>query len=346
MSENDVASHLEYFGYRKTDREVKRFDVTIHIEIKGFTWEEVKGDIDKALKKLAKKYVYQIEKVSHVHAQVRYHAKISMKSSTAARMWRDQCPNLDGFVTATSMKTGDKFSYCMKDDSRIAGPWRDKKEVLSKDLEKELQLIENNPRPWQGDIFDDVKVWEKTDTFGVIIDVFGLGGKSAVAKLIQARGWGIAVPSSLEPKEMIEYVSSLMNQQDGWEPNCVWLDIPRATDKRSYKKLAAGIEQIKTGLVMDHRYAAAPTLTRGPKVWVTCNDNGILPFWSAKRVVPFLVNSDYELIPYEESEYFKQKETYAEMQEHEKQVSHIIVRGLLKKVMTEKFYNIVLEYYK
>lgn len=358
MTENaveDVEFLMEKNGkkgcwtYRDTTKEVFRFDLTI--ALCGVEWTKAKAMVDMALLKLrTKRYVYQLEegdKTRFKHFQLREHAKIKMRTYTRMLMWKELCPELGGCVTGTSKNTGAQFSYCMKEDTRVEGPWRDG--TTNKSVEEEILTMVNHPYPWQELIMDDIKTWSKTNTFNVIVDPFGMAGKSTMALWIQYKGLGIAVPA-LDAGEMVSYVASYMVQHEGWEPNVVWLDLTRATRKGDMAKLAGGVEQIKTGMVMDKRYKATVVTMRSPKVWVSANSPNILKMWSYKRVRGYLIQ-DGMLIDYDEDTFIKQVELYEKQKKDEiigNRVSGMVLDGFLRKFISREFgvLSLIQEYYK
>ena len=110
-------------------------------------WDTIDSqpDIDTFFQKIAKLYVYQLEECPSTgthHYQCFVNLRTKKRCGEVKKML-----NSSGFtgaecsIASANGKESLK-SYCMKKDSRIAGPWADKPIYLGKDLITQL-------RPWQ-----------------------------------------------------------------------------------------------------------------------------------------------------------------------------------------------------
>ena len=99
-------------------------------------------------------------------------------------IWNASLPHTGAHVKPTSnpcFKSGD-FSYAMKGDTRVSGPWKDiDKKAAVKFLNRKLQtFLANDAYPWQKQLVKMVRKDPDSRTVICIIDPVGCNGKSTI----------------------------------------------------------------------------------------------------------------------------------------------------------------------
>lgn len=139
--------------------------------------------------KMCNQYVFQLEdsrggedERANFHFQCRINCTDRKRCSTIAKAVGEEF----GFnfyrisVTATNSNPKTKFDYCMKSDTRVAGPWSDRILYLGEDL-----IPDRDMYPWQRDIYsmsqNDAEWFSKRKIFNVY-DPEGGHGKSSIVK--------------------------------------------------------------------------------------------------------------------------------------------------------------------
>ena len=140
-------------------------------------------DIFKDFIKYCKNYVFQLEKgkTGYEHYQCRIRLKVRDRISKVIKMF----PFAHVSVTSTECKDDD--FYVMKDDTRIKGPWSDKKQRVPRQI-RDIVL-----RPWQQKIVDMIEKWD-TRTINIVIDEKGNIGKTILATYVGYHGLGYVLP--------------------------------------------------------------------------------------------------------------------------------------------------------
>lgn len=264
----------------------------------GLTEEEFKArqpSIDCALKaQVGKKgkFVYQLEKTgdTNLHYQGYVNVDTKIRPLTLGGRLGVQFP---GIYVAPASDAGREAlrRYCMKAETRVAGPWADKplaKEYTGKDLPL------GRWRPWQQRIIDEVSV-ECTDdrTINWIYDEQGNVGKS---KLVKYLTWkNLALPMTLcDVKD-----GAHMVVKEGERPS-YFFDIPRTkTKKVSMDEMYSLVESIKNGVVISPKYDGGKLIMDPPHVWVMSNWKPDVTKMTDGRFKVFTVNrADWSLGPF------------------------------------------------
>lgn len=156
--------------------------------------------------------------------------------------------------------------YCLKEDSRVEGPWSDEKSKSDLRIEMPWDLAAITEwRPWQLDLFEKLKIKEDR-MVNVLVDEKGNNGKSKVLKMALWKKWAGIIPCIGDSKDIIQACHSM-------GPRTAYiLDLPRTGqgDKHLQSQINA-IEQIKNGIVLDFRYKYAESLFGAPQIWVFTN---------------------------------------------------------------------------
>jgi len=164
--------------------------------------------------------------------------------------------------------------YCMKEETRVAGPWSDKDEkvVIPWDLERIKEW-----KPWQMSVFRSLK--ERDDrVINVLVDPVGGIGKSKVFKECLFRKTAGLIPVIGDAKDIIQAVCS-MGMREAYI-----LDMPRTGESEMHQKsIYKAVEQIKNGVVMDFRYSYKELIMGCPVVWIFTNERPAFSYLSGDR---------------------------------------------------------------
>lgn len=206
-----------------------------------FTWfNKEPEECKEVLKKYAKKWCFQQEKApttGNVHLQGRFSLKVKERPSTV----RTKFPGAHLSVTSASNRDND--FYVTKEDTRIAGPWKDNDPFIPSDLRVFV------PRPWQQEVLDIVATVPDRRTFRMIVDPVGKNGKSLLTAYMKTRGLARKIPLMDSSKDILRYCYGVETSR------CYILDLPRAIDKSKINGVIAALECIKDGCVYDDRYS-------------------------------------------------------------------------------------------
>lgn len=197
-------------------------------------------------------------------------------------------------MSPTAGANRNSWSYVMKADTRVKGPWKD----TDPDPEEEPNEIKGKTLyPWQQTIVKDFQNKEE-DTRGinVLIDPSGGRGKGFLRKYLGFHKIATIIPSGYDTKTMMQWVFQFPSE--GYV-----IDIPRVPhDGKKQKRkqdteLWRSIEMIKDGLAVETRYKAQKRQQpKSPNIWVFMNE--VPPLWtlSKDRWNLYMVHPDKQTI--------------------------------------------------
>lgn len=226
-----------------------------------------KDAIIETLRDIAKKWCFQLEKgeeSDYLHWQIR----ISLFKKKRLSELKTLLDNKEwaGYHLSPTSRGGMDSLYCMKLDTRVQGPWCDK------DPEpKYVQKRFRDPvmRPWQAKLEKELLAMlnEGGDRHILMVEDEGNQGKSWFkGYMMMTRDDVVILPSTLEkPNEMMEYLCSLKEIEQGWT-GIIMMDVPRATSPKHWFALAAGLETIRQGFLHDKRYRTANKIIEPPQI--------------------------------------------------------------------------------
>jgi len=196
--------------------------------------------------------------------------------------------------SSNNSQKGDCF-YTMKMDTRVEGPWTDKDIQEKIYIPRQYRGILDNLRPWQQ------KVWDSADEFdprsiNVIYDSRGNNGKSTIASVMDLHRRGLDLPPMNDSEKLIQSIADILIARELREPKVIFVDLPRAMDKRKLGSLYTAIEQIKKGKVYDMRYRYQEWWFDSPQVWVFTNIDPDQNLLSRDRWNVWTIDND-DLVP-------------------------------------------------
>lgn len=229
MSQDSPAKHWIVVINNPTVPEIQEFRVFTHEDCDAYAWQIEQGE----------------EKTPHIQA------RLSLKKKTRFTAMKKLFPR--AHLEKGWSRTGG-FTYCMKREGRIDGPW-------SFNVPEEVKIIDTL-KDWQIDvmkIFDTPPDPRKIHWFW---EEQGGTGKTVLCKYIVHEKNAIYVAGSA--KDICYAVGNWKNKQD----LIVLLDIPRVSmEYVSYQAL----ENVKNGIFFMNKYESKMIMMNNPYVIVFAN---------------------------------------------------------------------------
>lgn len=272
-----------------SDNAVAVYDLTIPLE------RNTLKDVKEFMKDWAKKWVFQLEEADggYQHWQARVSLNKKRRLCEIIKATKDELCGHHWSITSSPNAKGD-FSYVMKKDTRIDGPWTDKDEEDIY-IPRQYRGLETQLRPWQQAVWDCAdQIDDRHINF--LYDPRGNNGKSTIVALMCLHKRAIRVPAVNDKDMLVASVCDILMGKRCREPKCMFVDMPRAMDKRHLGSLYAAIEEFKVGCAMDMRYRYREWWFDSPQVWVFGNVEPNLNYMSMDRWKIWTIN-DGELEP-------------------------------------------------
>lgn len=234
-------------------------------------------------------YVFQLEKgdkkgLPHFQGYVKVNSKI--RARTFELDLNERCYGYRVRVKPCSRSgRGALRDYCMKEDTRIQGPWGKRPLYLGQDL-----TPMDNPRPFQRDVLNYINTPGNDREIMYIWDRVGNKGKSKLIKYLVYQKIALQVPMG----NATQLKANICQQ--GPSPVYV-IDMPRTLG--STEKLAdlySAIEEIKNGIVQCAMYGKhLQLLMMPPKVIVFSNEPPRTSMLSRDKWDIYRISDDYKL---------------------------------------------------
>lgn len=266
----------------------KSYDFTIYENHNAFKLDTHALIVE--LKQWAAKWCFQLEKcpeTSRLHLQ----GRISLIKKLRLKELVGRCTvKAHWTVTSKDVHDGANFSYVMKADSRVEGPWIDTEYMDPPVLTRQLVSFNKLEKyPWQ----TQVEQWcSETDdrSIKLIHDTIGNSGKSIMSEYLEYNKLAFEIPP-------LHHMEDIMQFCMGFKAQKVYLiDMPRAMKKDKLAGFYSGLESLKNGYVYDKRYAAKRRRFDRPQVIVFTN---VMPEWkfmSLDRWQPYSMQPDHSLV--------------------------------------------------
>lgn len=235
-------------------------------------------------------YCFQLEKTTvasdpphdNVHFQGYFKSKHRVRASTLVRALNARFPGI--WLEPCSVAGREALkTYCMKAETRVAGPWTKRKVYLGKDLPTELWK-------WQADMETLLTSECKDDRSIVwIYDSLGAGGKTKFAKYM-AMHYKMCVVQYARTENIIEAACTFRDT-----PAYI-VDLTRAKPKDiGGNDLYSALEAMKNGMMNKTKFAVEFVLRDPPHVLVLANvmpEKGVL---SRDRYIVYQLMPDHTL---------------------------------------------------
>lgn len=205
-------------------------------------------------------FFYQLEgsdTITH-HYQIYFHMKVKQRPKALAVAWN---PVLYGINIQHASTAGRQYlkEYCMKPETRIAGPWGKKKIYLGADLPTTLY-------PWQQTIRNEVlRPCTNDRTINWLYDEKGGSGKSKFCKYMAHFHQSSKI--AFGKADDIAYM--VLNEPIA---EVYFFDLSRTkSDFHSMNDIYASLEAVKNGDVQSNKYKVKRALFDSPHMWVMAN---------------------------------------------------------------------------
>lgn len=209
-------------------------------------------------KNLCKNFIFQAEDTKdNPHYQIYMNLKVKVRPKQLAVSLNDEFKGIELRPASNEGKQVLK-TYCMKSDTRVAGPWSDKPIYLGKDLPKVLY-------PWQQTLLEILQCDPDDRDVIWVYDPVGKTGKSKFLKYMGYHHKAVTM-SYGQCKDLINLVSKNMGR------TMYLFNLTRVKPEEFSKNdLFATIESIKDGVIVNMKYDTSVTYMDPPHVVVFAN---------------------------------------------------------------------------
>lgn len=268
-----------------------RYSKKADMDIKDFKAAQVK--LHATCQQYAKKFVYQLEKTevkdekgSHDnwHYQGYLNLKEKRRPKALAILLNEQFPGINIQPASANGKEALK-SYCMKEDTRVDGPWSDQPSLKHDDI----KVIKESPFPYQRLILDEVKGEPHHRKINWVVDTVGGHGKSSFAKFIYVNQLGLALTYG-RTSDLFNLVFKMPKQR------FYLFDLSRTKPKDFHTDdVYAALEGIKNGYVVNTKYETGVWVNDPSHVWVFSNYPPLKERMSSDRWVVYYMRGDHTM---------------------------------------------------
>jgi len=278
--------YVSQLTYRVVLQRERRDMSTNQIYRFAFTWnhqdgwdEDVfkkAGDyLNETMKDYAAKYIFQLEKVSRLHYQGYFSMATKRTCRNVIKYMEEKM--LEGIHIRPCSAAGTEAlkRYCMKEESRVAGPWMDKDTVEEKRPMKlferpkgrtERNLEEKDFYPWQKALKEEWLRRPDLRTIRWIWDAAGGHGKTQFAIYAQVE-WGAHYITYVTVKDMLYSVASAAR-----DSTVIILDLSRVRPQDIVQaEVYAAIEVIKNAVFTVGKFKSTNFEMNTPHVCVFAN---------------------------------------------------------------------------
>jgi len=273
---------------RAIDNALAMYDITIPVDKYS-----VEG-LQTLLRRVAKRWVFQTEngfKENYEHYQVRLSLKKNKRFSAVKKEIKNGRGFICGHITPTSNTEFYKgsFFYVMKEETRIAGPWKDTDQikVLTKQL---IWFMEQPRRPFMNDIINAATKFDMRK-INLIWDTTGCCGKSLLSEYMEYMGLSEEIPPFRLMDDIFQWVCS-RGIKNGFKKAYI-VDMPRGMKKDKLGDFYSGIECVKNGVAYDKRNYGKKERFDRPRIFVFTNTLPSFSLMSVDRWVVWKIKSDF-----------------------------------------------------
>jgi hypothetical protein len=242
----------------------------------------------------AKKWVFQLEQ-GEQNEYRHWQGRMSMHKKAFKNEVLQMFRNSIGYAPNDVSPTHDakSFSYVMKLQTRIEGPWRDDKEALY--MPPQYEMDYESMYPYQKVIYDSREVYDKRH-INFVYCPSGNIGKSTIAHHMFFKGLAYMIPPYSDGDKISQFFCSYLSTRKVRDPKVVFLDCPRSMKQYKMSGIYRAIESIKCGCVTDTRYGGTIWGFKSPQVWVFSNEKPYIKALSQDRWKVWEVNEKMEFV--------------------------------------------------
>lgn len=174
-------------------------------------------------------------------------------------------------ITPTSNENKNNDFYCMKEETRIDGPWTDKDNEEEVYIPKQYQVKELYS--WQQDLLECMKIFNDRDIY-YIYNESGNIGKTTFSGYCALRHNTFILPVCNDADKLIQSCCNMLMGKNARSGITIIIDLPRALqDKSKLYGMYVAIEQIKSGRVYDMRNKYKEWWFDSPCIIIFSNNN-------------------------------------------------------------------------
>lgn len=193
-------------------------------------------------------------------------------------------------ISITSTGGSRSFSYVMKTDTRVDGPWTEADYPPPiVEVPWQLETALSNPWPYQTSIMEMAHL-EEHRTINVLYDPLGQMGKSTLADMLEFKGLGWDIPPHDKTDQLIASVQNRPHR------GLYTFDVPRYASKKQWEAIYHVAEQVKRGRVYDFRNHYKGGVRDAPVVWIFCNDLPNFSKMAKDRWKIWTLDADFNLV--------------------------------------------------
>lgn len=252
------------------------------------------NELKELFKGKVKKYVFQEEcgASGYEHYQGRFSLIKKNRKTAILKLFSENPPQyLQPTVTQEHQK--DAF-YCMKEDTRVAGPWKDT-DPPPPILTQQMTMFQSwGLKPWQSSLEQKLATFDLR-AIDLVYDPNGNIGKSLFSEYLEYKGVAEEIPPFRLMDDIFAWVASRPIK-----PLYI-IDMPRGMKKDKLGDFYSGIEVIKNGVAYDKRYTAKKVRFDRPRIVVFTNTLPVFKLMSMDRWRIHTVKNDH-LVDYEEKD--------------------------------------------
>lgn len=262
------------------------------------------------LRPLCKKYVFQTERgdEGRLHYQGRLSLIKKRRGHELAALANDEV--FTWYFTPTTNNALDSKAcfYCLKVDTKVAGPWKDSDYEEPIFYTRQMQEFQRFDRyEWQKKVEQLAKTYDKRRIHWVY-DPEGCKGKSDLCEWLDVNRIASVVPPV---KDFVELSQICYDMPPA---KAYLVDFPRAMKKDKMGEFYSGIEAMKNGLQFDKRYHFKKRYIDRPAVIVFSNTMPDMTMMSVDRWVVWKI-IDMDLVVYKGSYEFPVCDAVGETEE-------------------------------
>jgi hypothetical protein len=277
-------------------------------KLNGSEWEP--EQVTRALSKICKSYVYQLEKgetIEQLHYQGTFRLfKRSTKRPLLILLTRafecaiNDAPQYCEPSTSNLNKSFNYDCYATKIQTRVNGPYTDKDNINKVFIPPQFRIEINKLYCYQRKIFEDVTYNDRI--ISCIVDTKGCTGKSTIANMCEILKGGFVVPPINNGKKLVQVVYKYCVDNNIRKTIDIFIDMPRCMSKDKLYNLYSAIDQIKRGCLYDTRYKFKKWYIDSPRIWIFTNEIPDLNLLSKDMWKIYTLNKELDFIEYVENE--------------------------------------------
>lgn len=221
---------------------------------------EEQENVQKCLDTIAKDYIFQLEKcptTGNFHFQCFVKLKKKRRCKELCKLLNGM--SLKGATCSPAMDTSALSTYCMKENTRVEGPWSNKPIYLGEDL-----ITIDMMYPWQKKILAKIAFRAHDRKIEWYYDPIGGVGKSAISKYLYFHHDIITLTIG-KASDVLNLVYKLQGRK------MYIFDISRTVTQGTMTELYAAMEAVKNGYFVNTKYDTGVCCMARPHVIVFSN---------------------------------------------------------------------------